>query len=137
MGQVTLNINGKNYRMACEDGQDDRLHQLAAYFNAQVEQLKPGFPRIQDDQLYMMAALVIADELFEARDELQAILRQMAGLRIREEPDEEERSTSARDIARVIGAATGRLQKLSDNLARSPATATRLAEETAEDLDEG
>lgn len=120
MGQVTVSIGGKNYRMACEDGQEDRIRELAAHFGARVDMLRPSFQRIQDDHLYLMAALLIADELLEARDELQAILRQISRFGKKEVQNDEERDKPARDMARAISTAASRLQKLSDNLARKP-----------------
>ena len=66
MAQVTVLINGKNYRMACEDGQEEHLQGLARNFDANIRQLHASFGEIGDQRLTVMAgvmALAIAQPL--------------------------------------------------------------------------
>ena len=65
MSQVTVTICGRQYRMACEDGQEDHLRQLATSFDELVSGLRGRFGEIGDARLTVMAALTVADELSE------------------------------------------------------------------------
>lgn len=67
MGQVVVEIMGRNYKFVCGDGEEERIKTLAAYVRAKVNQLSIDQGRTSDDRLLVMAALVLADELFEAR----------------------------------------------------------------------
>lgn len=70
MAQVAVTINARNYRIACEDGQEDHLIQLASYLNGKVEELVGAVGQIGDTRLLVMAGLLIADELSDSSTEL-------------------------------------------------------------------
>jgi cell division protein ZapA len=67
MGQVAVTINGRTYRFACGDGQEARVGELTAYIQDKLDALGHDLGRIGDERLLVMTALLIADELFEAR----------------------------------------------------------------------
>jgi cell division protein ZapA len=67
MGQVSVTLNDRIYRLVCGDGEEDRLVELAAYVKSKVEQLRADLGHVGDERLVLMAALTIADELFDAR----------------------------------------------------------------------
>ena len=66
MAQVAVTINGRNYRIACEDGQEEHLIKLSGYLNGKVEELVRAVGQIGDTRLLVMAGLLIADELSDA-----------------------------------------------------------------------
>lgn len=68
MGQVQVTINGRSYRLDCADGQEHRLNELAGFVGEKVEQLVQNFGQVGDIRLFMMAALMTADELFDLRE---------------------------------------------------------------------
>ena len=65
MPEVNVEIDGKRYRMACEDGQQQHLLDLADRFNRQVQALKGAFGEIGDNRLVVMAGIAVLDELAE------------------------------------------------------------------------
>jgi len=65
VGQVSVSINGRNYRMACDDGQEEHLTRLAQDLDRRIARLRDDFGQIGDMRLTIMAALTIADELSE------------------------------------------------------------------------
>lgn len=73
MGQVTVTLNGRTYRLRCEEGEERRLMQLATYVSEQVDRLAVEFGQIGDDRLLLMAALLISDELFDVRERVAAL----------------------------------------------------------------
>lgn len=70
MAQVTVTIDGKAYRMACDDGQEAHLEGLAAYFDSRVQEMRMSFGEIGDMRLTIMAAITASDEIFELRKKL-------------------------------------------------------------------
>ncbi|MEK1863897.1 MAG: cell division protein ZapA, partial [Rhizobium leguminosarum] len=73
MAQVTVTIDGKAYRMACEEGQEDHLTDLATRFDRYVGHLKDQFGEIGDLRITVMAGIMIVDEIAE-------LTRRVAGL---------------------------------------------------------
>ena len=81
MAQVTVVVNGRSFRMGCRDGEEARVQELAAEIDTHVQQFRGGGTKaVQDDRLFLMAAIVMADQLWDAREELQK-LRQIADTR--------------------------------------------------------
>lgn len=73
MPEVNVEINGRKYRMACEEGQQGHLIALAERFNAQVEGLKGAVGEIGDNRLTVMAGIAVLDELTEANRKIAAL----------------------------------------------------------------
>ena len=71
MAQVDVIINGHNYRIACDDGQEAHLKQLAELVDQRLSQLVSTVGEIGESRLLVMTCLVVADELMEANGELQ------------------------------------------------------------------
>ena len=67
MPEINVEINGRKYRMACEEGQEEHLLKLAAQFNAHIDRFKDGFGEIGDNRLTVMAGIAVLDELAEAQ----------------------------------------------------------------------
>lgn len=66
MAQVSVNIAGRLYRMACEDGQEPHLEKLARELDAKISEMKTSFGEIGDQRLTVMAAIAMADDRSEA-----------------------------------------------------------------------
>lgn len=73
MPEVNVEINGRKYRMACEEGQQQHLLGLAERFNNQVEALKGAVGEIGDNRLTVMAGIAVVDELAEAEKRIKAL----------------------------------------------------------------
>ena len=80
MAQVTVVVNGRSFRMGCRDGEEARVQELAAEIDSHVQRIRGGTRAVQDDRLFLMAAIMMADQLWEAREELQK-LRQIGEAR--------------------------------------------------------
>lgn len=94
MPEVSVEINGRKFRMACEDGQQEHLLALALRFNAQVEQFKGAFGEIGDNRLTVMAGIAVLDELVEVEHRVEELKAQMAQM----EADSEEVVAQARAL---------------------------------------
>lgn len=72
MAQVEVSINGRMYRIACDDGQEAHLTELAGFVDRRVAELVSTVGQVGDARLLVMASLLIADELSETYAALQA-----------------------------------------------------------------
>lgn len=68
MGQVTVTLNGRSYRLSCGDGEEERLARLAGMVREKLDQVTGEFGTQGNDRLLVLAALLIADELLETRE---------------------------------------------------------------------
>ena len=66
MSQVAMTINGRIYRLTCEDGEEERLMQLGAMVADRVATFTETFGQVGGDRLLFLAALRLADELVDA-----------------------------------------------------------------------
>ncbi len=80
MAQVNTTIAGRQFRLACEDGQEAHLQSLAKDIDARIAKLREKFGEIGDTRLTVMAALMVADELAEATRRLRRLEEEVAGL---------------------------------------------------------
>jgi cell division protein ZapA len=67
MAQVTIHLNGRPYVVGCEDGQEKHLADLAQVFDGHVRQVAQSVGQLPDARLFMMAGLMMADDLADAR----------------------------------------------------------------------
>ncbi|MFH1803840.1 MAG: cell division protein ZapA [Pseudomonadota bacterium] len=80
MAQISVRINGRSYDVACDDGQESRLLQLADYVNDRVAEIAGAVGQIGEQRLLVMASLLIADELADARTPRTADSAQSSGM---------------------------------------------------------
>ncbi len=80
MAQVNATIAGRQFRLACEDGQEEHLLALAADIDARIVELRKRFGEIGDTRLTVMAALMVADELSEAGRKIRRLEEDVVAL---------------------------------------------------------
>ena len=67
MAQVDIMVNDRLFKVTCEDGQEQTLERLARHFDGHVGEMARDLGQIGDTRLFLLAALTLCDELFEAR----------------------------------------------------------------------
>jgi len=67
LGKISVAIQDRTYRLSCGDGEEVRLRELADYVRAKSDQLVAEHGRIGETHLLLMSAILIADELWDAR----------------------------------------------------------------------
>jgi cell division protein ZapA len=117
MAQVNVRISGKTYRMACDDGEEDRLAELAERLNRAIEQLRERFGEIGDQRLTVMAAITLADQQAEAERQLGEARAAIAGLEATRGDDRQRHAGEAAGIAAAIDALAERVEAMADRIA--------------------
>ena len=67
MPEVSVQIANRSYELACGDGEEERVQELAAYVDEKVVELRRQLPGTPELKLLVFAALILADESREAR----------------------------------------------------------------------
>ena len=128
MGQVSVTLNGRTYRLECGEGEETHLIALAEYLGSHVETMKRKFGQVGDDRLILMASLLVTDELWELRRQMQELKTSLAeARRDRSVADESAKSTHA-DLAQRVSAVADRLAMLNERFgsdAQMPVSAKR------------
>ncbi|MDZ4374496.1 MAG: cell division protein ZapA [Phenylobacterium sp.] len=73
MAQINVDVNGRPYAVGCEDGQEAHLLELVKVFDHQVRQVSQDMGQLGDTRLFLMGALLLADELLDARNRLASL----------------------------------------------------------------
>ncbi len=116
MGQVSVTLNGRTYKLECGEGEEAHLIELADYLGTHVDTMRRKFGQVGDDRLILMASLVVADELWELKRQMQELKSTLAeARRDRSVADESAKHWQA-DIAARIGSAAERIEMLNDRL---------------------
>jgi cell division protein ZapA len=116
MGQVSVTLNGRTYRLECGEGEEAHLIELAEYLSTHVETMKYKFGQVGDDRLILMAALMVADELTEARRQLDAMKTALAEQRRDYSAADETAKTMRADLVETMGAAADRIESINRRL---------------------
>jgi cell division protein ZapA len=116
MSQVSVTINGRQYRMACEDGQESHLMQLAKLLDERIGELRGKFGEVGDSRLTVMAALTVADQLSEAKQKIANIENELAALQDARAAAAEHAQATESAIIAALNAAAERIEGLTRNL---------------------
>ncbi|MGB0921585.1 MAG: cell division protein ZapA [Alphaproteobacteria bacterium] len=102
MAQVMVSINGRSFPVQCDDGEEERLTDLARYVDQHVSDLAQKIGQVGDARLLLMASLVLADELADAVTRLD---------------DAEENAGVSAEMTDLVDTATARIDQLAQRLA--------------------
>jgi cell division protein ZapA len=110
MAQITIEVNGRPYAVGCEDGQEQHLIELAKLFDHQVRQVGKDMGQLGDTRLFLMGALLLADELSDARQRLISLQAEVGRMQA------ERSRVETRAVSALEGAAK-RIEKLASDTA--------------------
>jgi len=127
MSQVNVTINGRQFRMACEDGEEARLSRLAEDLDASIATLRTRFGEIGDTRLTVMAALTLADQLSETKEKLQRLEPELATQRNASVASADHSQATQTAVVAALNAAAERIENITKRLNQSmPASSVPL-----------
>ena len=119
MSHINVTINGRQYRMACEEGQEVRLLKLAEALESRIDSLRGKFGEIGDALLIVMAALTVCDELVDANSRIRSLEEETDALRgVRLAAADRARATQSA-VSNALNAAADRIEKITHVLNRT------------------
>jgi len=119
MTQVSVIINGRQFRMACEDRQEGHLVNLARELDERIAALRSKFGEIGDTRLVVMAAITVADELAEAGLRIKRLEEEIAALQNAQVATSDRNKAAQAAIASALSAAAERVESITKRLNRT------------------
>ncbi len=116
MAEVSVTINGRVYRMACDPGQEDHLARLGRELDQRISQLRESFGEIGDTRLAVMAAIMVADELAEMKRRLRGFEQEIQSLQDSREVAAQRAEQGERAFADILVDTAERIEQLAQNL---------------------
>src|ERR1700719_2933942 len=122
MSQVTVTINGRQFRMACEDGQESHLLRLPHDLDQRIDQLRITLGEIGGTRLTVMAALTVADELADTGGKLRRLEEDLAALQDARAASAERSDATQAAVAAALNSAAERIEQVTTvlNPGRAP-----------------
>jgi cell division protein ZapA len=122
MSQVSVTINGRQFRMACEDGEEGHLVELARELDARISGLRAKFGEIGDTRLTVMAAITVADELVEAGLRIKRLEEELAALEDARGAASDRTTAAQTSVAAALSAAAERIESITKKLNQTVAS---------------
>lgn len=111
MGQVTVTVAGKNYRMACGDGEEKHLLALAGQVDSKISDLREQFGEIGDMRLHVMAAIYFADEMADMKLRIAKLESQIGVVQSDAQADGQSIREEMARVARALDAMAARVEQ--------------------------
>lgn len=111
MAEISITINGRNYGIACDDGQEKRVSELARYVDGRLRDIARAGAATNESHLLVLTSIILADEIADLKATGARSPGSTMGVKMTD--DEEEAIVSAIDLlAARIDQIAGNLQKL-------------------------
>ncbi len=120
MAQVTVNIMGRQFRMACEDGQESHVTKLATDLDRRIEGLRTQFGQVGELRMIIMAALMVADELDESGTKLKRLDAELSALKDARVVSTDRDRVAQDAVAAALNSAAERIEAAAKRLNQSP-----------------
>lgn len=123
MGQINVTVNGRSYQVACDDGQEDHLMQLAEYVTRHADEMAGSMGQIADSRLLLMTSLMVADELSDSLQRLDALEQELGVVKAAKrplatgQPTEAAGGADTKQLVEVLDRATRRVQNIAAKVA--------------------
>jgi cell division protein ZapA len=116
---VNIMVNTRAYTIACDEGEEDHLRELAAHVDGKVRELLESVGQVGDARLILMAALLITDDYFEAVTRLEQRARQVGDLSSAQDQINERLSAAEESSVLVLDAAAKRAEDIAARLGQA------------------
>lgn len=109
MAELNIQIKGRNYAIACDDGQEGRVAELANYVDEKLKAIANAGAGANESHLLVLTAIVMADEIFDLKaNTANTNGAPLDGLKISE--------TDEKDIVEAIDMMSKRINSMAVNL---------------------
>jgi cell division protein ZapA len=112
-------VNNRAYTIACDDGEEEHLRELAAHVDGKVRELLDSVGQVGDARLILMAALLITDDYFDSVTQLEKRSRQLGDLSNAQEQINERLSSAENGAIAALEAAAKRAEDIAARLAQA------------------
>ena len=119
MALVNVMVNARAYTIACDDGEEEHLRELATKVDSKVREVLETVGQVGDQRLMLMAALLMADEAYEVQQRLEAGRQELGDMAGTQEAMSERLARSEDAAVNALEAAAKRAEALVAGLAQA------------------
>ena len=119
MPLVNVMVNGRAYTIACDEGEEEHLKELAGHVDSKVRELLGSVGQVGDQRLMLMAALLVADEYLTVKAQTETLKSELAGLTNAREELDKRLNKSESFSADTLEAAAKRIENIAARLTRA------------------
>ena len=116
MAQVNLTVNGRIYKMACEDGEEQHVTELGHRFDEAINELRSVLGEIGDQRLMVMAGILMTDRLGDAELKLKRAEQDVQGLKDARADTAMRIEGLEQNFAESLTRAASRIERIADRL---------------------
>jgi cell division protein ZapA len=116
MAAISTTINGRQFRLACEDGQEEHLEKLAQNLDQRIVELRKKFGEIGDIRLTVMASLTVADELAESMKRIRRLEEELVAMQDARVATADRTKEASDAVAHAFNSAAERLESITKKL---------------------
>jgi cell division protein ZapA len=117
MAEVMVSVSGRPYRLACADGEEERLAELGRSLDARVAKLRSELGELGDMRLVVMVGIALIDEMQDVARDMDRLRGEVAGLTVADRQAAEEIQRGRDGAAVMIGEIAERLERLAQEIA--------------------
>ena len=77
MANVTINFNGKEFVLSCDDGQEEHLEELSVFLDEKFNNLKKSLGNIGENKLLLITSITVMDEYFETKKKIDEKVKEL------------------------------------------------------------
>ena len=136
MANVNIKLNGKDFLLSCDDGQEDHLEQLANHLVNKFDKLKSDLGNIGENKLLLITSIKIMDEYFETKKkvdvnkkEIQNITEKFKELKALAYDYKDDKENEAKKLSENISSLENEIQKIKDEYDKIISNTTQRIEE--------
>jgi cell division protein ZapA len=118
MSSVSITINGKQFRVACEPGQEQRVTALAEDFDQRISSMRARFGEVGDARLTVMAAMMIGDELLDANAKVARLEAEINALHAARAGSSDRANRTEAAVVSALDTAADRIERMTRALSR-------------------
>lgn len=131
MPEVRISVGGREFEVACQDGEEHFLHSAAGMLDAEAQTLVNQIGRMPENRMLLMAGLLLADKAAGADDRVKAMEKKLGALQAQlDEAREAALRPTTVEVARIPPEVTDTLAELA---ARAEALADAVDDRAAAD----
>ncbi len=104
MAEVNITINGRTFGISCEDGQEQRVHDLGQYVDGRLKEIARAGAAASESHLLVLTTLMLSDEIFDLRTDVRSLGSQVSRAQSNQSDDLE--------VAQSIGILADRIERI-------------------------
>ena len=108
MGEVNITINGRNYGISCQDGQEQRVNDLGKYVASRLQDIAKAGAANSENHLLVLTTLMLADEIYDLRENMGAVSQQMEATQANQNDEAE--------VVDAIGQLADRIERIAKRI---------------------